>query len=339
MVMQEAMFYETMTDKKVQCQLCARNCIIPEGKVGICRVRINRGGKLYSKVYGRACSVCSDPIEKKPIFHYMPGTYVLSFGTVSCNLRCQYCQNYTITQVRVKEVPLTDLGAPETVVSEARNLACKGIAWTYNEPTVWFEYAYETSKLAKQHKLYTVFVTNGYINPEPLRKLAPYLDTMNIDVKAFTDENYRKMNKAKLSPVINTCELAKKLEIHIELGYLIVPTHNDSTAELQSFSNWVVEKLGENTPVHFLRFQPNFKLLRYPQTPMKTMLNAYTIGIDAGLNYVYLGNLDKPGYEDTYCPNCGKLVIKRVAFRVTENKLMGNKCGSCGAKLAFIVAS
>ncbi|MDI6917151.1 MAG: AmmeMemoRadiSam system radical SAM enzyme, partial [Thermoplasmatales archaeon] len=270
--MKEAMFYEKKDDK-IRCLLCPHKCLIPEGKRGICGVRENRKGVLYSLIYGEASSITPDPIEKKPLYHFYPGSTVLSFGTVGCNFRCRHCQNYSISQAKYGFYPLERI-TPEEIISKAKKYNCRGIAWTYNEPTIWYEFTYDVSRIAKEKNLYTVYVTNGYINEEPLKKIAPCLDAMNIDVKSMNEEFYHKICGGALSPVLRTTELAKKLGIHVELTYLIIPGHNDDESEIKEFCRWVKNNAEGGTPVHFSRFYPHYKMSSLPPTSMETMLKA-----------------------------------------------------------------
>ena len=333
MALKEAMFWDPKPNSAVKCRLCAHNCKISEGKRGICKVRVNRRGKLFSTIYGLVSPGVVDPIEKKPLFHFHPGSRVYSFGTVSCNFKCANCQNWHISQVEPNEGAVKDV-PPESAVALAESYRCKGIAWTYNEPTIWYEYTYAGSKFAKKNKLYTVYVTNGFINPEPLKKLAPYLDALNIDVKSFRDEVYQKICKGRLAPVLATAELAVKLKKHVEITNLVIPTINDDTDQFHELASWVHDKLGPDVPLHFSRFRPYNKLTSLPPTPEKTLVNAYSIAKDVGLKYVFLGNIYHPRYVNTYCPNCGQLAIRRGSLFSTKNiELRKGRCVKCGEKI------
>ncbi|WP_455393175.1 AmmeMemoRadiSam system radical SAM enzyme [[Eubacterium] cellulosolvens] len=331
--MKEAMFWEPKPNKAVKCKLCAHNCKINEGKAGICQVRENKGGKLYTRVYGLVSPGVVDPIEKKPLYNFHPGSRVYSFGTVSCNFKCDNCQNWHISQVNAKEIKVEPV-TPETAVGLAKQYNCKGIAWTYNEPTIWFEYTYDGSKFAKKNGLYSVYVTNGFINPEPLKKISPYLDALNIDVKSFNEDFYRKICKGKLTPVMKTAELAVKLKKHVEITNLVIPTLNDDPDELRGLVTWVHDKLGPDVPMHFSRFHPDNRLKNIPITPEKTLVKAYEIAKDVGLNYVYLGNIYHPRYGNTYCPKCNHLVIRRGSiFGTKDIDLINGKCGKCNYRV------
>jgi pyruvate formate lyase activating enzyme len=320
----------------IRCSLCSHRCVIKDKKRGICQVRENRDGKLYTLNYALASSAVPDPIEKKPLYHFHPGTSVFSLGTVSCNFRCLHCQNFSISQASIDE----SMGflveyPPEGVIELAKQYNCQGVAWTYNEPTIWFEYSYDTSKLAKEEGMYTAYVTNGYMTEEALDKIDPYLDAMNIDVKAFTNEFYKEIVGAKLQPVLDTVERAAKKDIHMELTYLVIPTKNDSSEEIGDFVDWVAG-IDENIPVHFSRFHPDYQLTEIEATPMDTLENARKIGFEK-LKYVYTGNVPGHEGEDTYCYDCGEKLIKRWGFAIkTLNITQDNKCPKCGADIHLV---
>ncbi len=333
MTLREAMFWEVLPDKAVKCQLCAHNCKINDGKSGICLVRVNKGGKLFTMVYGLVSGGVVDPIEKKPLYHFYPGSGVYSFGSISCNFKCANCQNWHISQI-MPQTGLVKEVAPEIAVGLAKQLNCKGIAWTYNEPAIWFEYNYNGSKFAKKLDLYTVYVTNGFINPEPLKMIAPYLDALNVDVKSFDDEFYRKICKGRLEPVLKTAKLAKKLKMHVEITNLVIPTLNDDPEQIRELASWVYHSLGPDTPLHFSRFRPHNKLKNISVTPEKTLVMAYKIAKDIGLKYVFLGNIYHPRYGNTYCPNCGHLAIRRGGtFGVKNINLVNGRCVKCNEKI------
>jgi pyruvate formate lyase activating enzyme len=332
--MREALMWKTAGDKIV-CQLCAHRCHIPAGKSGICGVRKNVSGKLQATTYGKVSSIGPDPIEKKPFNHFLPGTSVLSLGSVGCNFRCDFCQNWSISQEYTTR-GLRDV-EPDQLPQMASRYKCQSISWTYNEPTIWFEYTLDGAKLAKTSGLGTSYVTNGYITEEALREIAPYLDAMNIDVKAFTDEFYQTHSKAKLQPVLDTCVLARELGIHIELTYLVIPALNDNPSELKSFSKWVADSLGQRTPVHFSRFHPDYNLRTSRSTPMDTLHMAHRAAKDEGLKFVYLGNVMHCDEENTYCPKCGALMLERYGLRLATNKSKAGKCGQCGEELHVIL--
>jgi pyruvate formate lyase activating enzyme len=315
-----------------RCGLCAQRCLIQEGKRGLCQVRENRGGQLYSLLYGRASSVAVDPVEKKPLNHFHPGSLVLSMGAVGCNFKCRHCQNSGISCATVETYPLKEISA-ETVVQKTLETNCQGIAWTYNEPTIWYEFTLEASRLAKNKGLYSIYVSNGYISEDALREHSDCLDAMNIDVKAFTDEFYKKIAGARLQPVLDTCALARELGIHIELTYLIIPGHNDSDSELAAYCKWVAETLGTEVPLHFSRFHPDHLMKGDPPTPIETLERAFNIATGNGMEFVYIGNVAMRREENTYCPSCGKLLIERSRFYHTSINMNGNACPNCNKKV------
>jgi len=331
----EAMFWELQKGGVVQCLLCPHNCKIKEDNVGFCGVRKNEGGKLYSLIYGSCSGVADDPIEKKPLNHFYPGSVVLSLGSVGCNFRCLHCQNYHISTAGPNNGSIDEI-SPEKAVDLAKSHGCKGIAWTYNEPTIWFEYTFDSAKLAKKAGLYTVYVTNGYINEEPLRMISPFLDAMNVDVKAFTEGFYKKICKARLAPVLRTCEIAKSLGIHVEVTYLVIPGMNDSLDEIKKFCKWVVESLGVETPVYFSRFHPYFKMKDVSATPLETLFTVFEIAKDAGILYPYLGNVSHAEYENTICPSCNTVLVKRQGFSTEIVGIDNGCCIRCGARIPIV---
>jgi pyruvate formate lyase activating enzyme len=322
-------------DGKVFCDLCPHMCAIAPEKRGICGVRQNHNGTLTTLIYGKASSIHVDPIEKKPLFHFMPGEMALSLGSIGCNFRCLHCQNYSISQAKVEMFQMSNL-SPEQVSEISERDRCRIISWTYNEPTIWHEFTFDSSVVAKERGLATTYVTNGYINEEPLREIAPFLDAMNIDVKAFKDEFYRKVCKAHLQPVLNTVELAHSLGIHVELTYLIIPNMNDSEDEIRDFAKWV-STVSVEIPVHFTRFHPDYMMTDIGPTPISTLDMAFNTAKKEGLAFVYLGNVPSDDRENTYCPDCGTLVIQRTGFRTNIVELKDGKCGKCGRSLNMIV--
>jgi pyruvate formate lyase activating enzyme len=324
----QAKFWKSIDNKNVQCQLCPHNCKINENKRGICGVRENRSGVLYSLIYGLCSSVHEDPIEKKPLYHFYPSSTVLSLGSVGCNFNCDHCQNHEISRAKPEDIHLREI-SPDLAVELAKKHGCRGIAWTYNEPSIWHEYSYDTAKLAKKNKLYTVYVSNGYINEEPLKEISSYLDAINIDVKAFNDNFYKKICKAGLEPVINICELAKNFGIHVEITYLVIPEKNDSVLEIEKFCTWVVEKLGKDTPLHFSRFHPDYKMNNVQPTPLEALIRIYDQAKNLGILYPYIGNVPHGEYEATKCPSCGNIIIERYGFASNIVGLNDGKCNVC----------
>ncbi|PVX25391.1 MAG: AmmeMemoRadiSam system radical SAM enzyme [Candidatus Bathyarchaeum sp.] len=333
--MKEAMFYEKLDDNMVKCNLCSHRCsLIADSKRGICGVRENRAGKLYSLVYGKAVACAVDPIEKKPLFNFLAGSQAYSIATVGCNFRCDNCQNFDISQLpKQRNVIVGQEVSPEDVVFAALQSNCKSIAYTYSEPTIFFEYAYDIAKLAHKQGLKNVFVTNGYITQDALIEISPYLDAANIDLKSFSDDFYQKRCGAHLQPVLDSIKLYKSLGIWIELTTLIIPTLNDSEQELHKIAHFIKEEVGEDTPWHITQFHPTYNLIDLPRTPVTTLRRARKIGLEAGLRYVYEGNVPGETGENTYCPNCKKTLIQRFGYHIQENKIKDSKCIYCGAKI------
>jgi pyruvate formate lyase activating enzyme len=330
----EAMFYEKLDKGLVNCNLCSHRCRkIADSKRGICGVRENRDGTLYSLVYGKPVARSVDPIEKKPLFNFLPGSSTYSVATVGCNFRCDNCQNYDISQLpRVRGTIVGEEVFPKEIVLAAKLNNCKSIAYTYSEPTIFFEYALDIAKLAHKEGLKNVFVTNGYITPEALQSIAPYLDAANIDLKSFSDEFYRKNCKARLEPVLKSIKLHKSLGIWIEITTLIIPTLNDSEKELRKIAEFIKE-VDEDIPWHITQFHPTYQLIEKPITPVTTLRKARQIGIDAGLRYVYEGNVLGENGENTYCPKCQKMLIHRRGYQILENNIKNSKCSHCGTKI------
>jgi len=333
-VLKEAMFYEKLEDNLVNCDLCSHRCRrIADFKRGICGVRENRDGKLYSLVYGKAVARSVDPIEKKPLFNFLPGSRSYSIATVGCNFRCDNCQNYDISQLpKERNIIVGQDVSPEEIVSAAKRSNCASIAYTYSEPTIFFEYAYDIAKLARKEGLKNVFVTNGYITPDALKEISPYLDAANIDLKSFSDEFYRKSCGAHLQPVLDSIRLYKRLGIWIEITTLIIPTLNDSEEELRKIAGFIKE-VGEDTPWHITQFHPMYNLPDLPRTPVSTLRKARQIGLEAGLRYVYEGNVPGETGENTYCYNCGKPLIRRFGYSIQENKIKNSACTYCKTKI------
>ena len=331
----EADHYE-LEGQKIRCLLCPHRCLIAEGGHGRCGVRENRSEKLYSLIYGLASSIHPDPIEKKPFFHFMPGTTSISFGSVGCNLSCRHCQNYGISRASTSEVRMTRI-TPADVVRYASEVDAGSVSWTYNEPIIWHEFTTAASVEAHNAGLRTNYVTNGFISEGPMRELKGLIDAMNIDVKAFRNEFYEDVCKGSLEPVLRTCVLALEMGIHLELTYLIIPGFNDSEKEIAEFCSWVAESLDTSVPVHFSAFHPDYRLTDVSRTPIKKLLAAYDIAGKAGLDFVYIGNVYAGDKDDTYCPRCGSKVIGREGFRVDSQTMNRDCCGKCGASLNMIV--
>jgi pyruvate formate lyase activating enzyme len=327
--MREALLYEKLENKLVHCYLCAHHCRIAEGKFGLCGVRQNISGVLYTHVYGRLCALHVDPIEKKPLYHFLPGSFSFSVATIGCNFQCGFCQNWQISQARIKDgAELDDREVlPEEIVRDALKNNCKSISYTYTEPTIFFEYALDTAKSAKTKGLYNNFVTNGYMTIECIEMIKPYLDAANVDLKFFKDSSYRKICKGRLEPVLDSIRLLNKLGVWIEITTLVVPGENDSQEELGNIAEFIAS-VGKNIPWHISRFHPDYKFNGYAATPETTLRKAQDSGYKAGLNYIYVGNVYGWG-NDTHCPNCKKLLIKREVFSILEYNIKQNKCAFC----------
>ena len=334
-MIKEAVLYDPLVENKVKCNVCAHRCTISEGKVGVCRTRKNDNGKLYTLIYNTVSSEAVDPIEKKPLYHFLPGTLSYSLGTVGCNFRCQHCQNWNISQVTIDETNTMEL-TPEQAVQNAVDAGCKSIAWTYNEPSIWHEYTYDSAVLAKKAGLKTVYVTNGYITPEALRRIAPYLDAYRVDIKSFSDDFYKKVCGARLAPVLESTKLAKELGMHIETITLLIPTMNDSPEEITGLVRWVRDNIGVDTPMHFTRFHPMYKMNDLDATPLDTLEMAYDIAKKEGMRFVYLGNVGGHEYENTYCPKCSTMLIDRGGYRGERIRIKDGKCPECGESIPII---
>ena len=328
--MKQAMFQYPKEQQQVQCSLCSHRCLIAEGKRGICAVRENQGGILYTLVYDKIIARNIDPIEKKPLFHFHPGSLSYSIATPGCNFRCRHCQNADISQLPRDQggMVLGEEFTPEQIVQAARGRRCASISYTYTEPTIYFELAYDTARLAAEVGLRNVFVTNGYITPEALETIRPYLHGANIDLKGFSDNFYRKVCGARLEPVLDAIRLYKQFGIWIEITTLVIPGHNDSDSQLRDIARFIVS-LGKDIPWHVSRFHPTYKLTDQPSTPLETLRRAREIGLEEGLRYVYEGNIPGEG-EDTACWSCGRTLVKRTGFHVEENRVKEGKCSYCG---------
>jgi len=332
--MKEAMLYEKLEENRVRCNLCAHRCLIKEGKRGICLVRENREGTLYTLVYGRSISQAVDPVEKKPLFNFYPGTTAFSVATVGCNFRCAFCQNWNISQVvRDEHLIMGREATPQQLVAMAKRYGCRSIAYTYTEPTIFTEYAYDTARLAHQAGIANIYVTNGYMTEEMLEAFHPYLDAANVDLKAWSDEFYRQYCGARLQPVLDSLRKMKELGVWVEVTTLVIPTLNDSDEELRQIAEFIAQELDVETPWHISRFYPHYKLKDKPPTPVTTLDRARTIGLAAGLRYVYEGNVPGSQGESTFCYNCGKLLIGRYGYRTLEYHIEDSKCAYCGAEI------
>ena len=316
----------------VQCELCPKLCIIEPGQSGECRVRVNIDDTLRTVVYGFPCSIHRDPVEKKPLFHFLPGTSILSLATVGCNLHCRNCQNWEISQANPEDSQAAPC-PPATVVSLAEKYHCPSLAYTYTDPVIFYEYTYDTAKLARERNIRNVLVTAGYINPEPWKRLLEYVDAANIDLKGITDDFYRRVCSATLKPVQEALVLAKTSGIELEVTNLIIPTLNDDPEDIRQLSHWIQANLGRDTPLHFSRFFPRYKMRHLPPTSSKTLELAREIAVDEGLDYVYIGNILSKDGQTTYCPDCRKLLVERRGYAILQNHLRDGHCPDCGKEI------
>jgi len=333
--MKEAMLYARLPGDKVECNLCGRRCTVPEGSAGFCLVRKNEKGKLYSLVYGKACSVCVDPITKKPLSHFHPGSLVLSIATVGCDFRCCFCDNWSISQEKkIKGCAFP----PEKVLEATKENGCQGISYTYTEPTIFFEYAYDTATLAHKQRFFNTFVTNGYMTPEAVQTIAPILDAATVDFKGGGDpEFYNKFSAVpSVEPIYESLREMKKHHIHVEVTNLVAPKIDDSIERIRELATWIRDNLGEDTPFHLLRFHPNYQVADIPSTSLKTLEQACEASSEVGLNYVYMGNVLGHRYENTYCPNCREFLINRFGFEIEKWRLTKDmRCPACGYTISI----
>ena len=338
--MKEAVLYQQTEEQSVVCNLCEHRCLIRPGRIGICGVRENQAGMLYSLVYDRVIAAHVDPIEKKPFFHFLPGTSSFSVSTVGCNFHCLFCQNWDISQMPKDRHGLI-LGkklSPEQIVRQALKSRCATIAYTYTEPTIFFELAYDTARLAATRGLKNIFVTNGYMTPEALTMIQPYLHAANVDLKGFDDTRHRRVCGAKLQPVLDTIQLMKERGVWVEVTTLVIPGHNDTDKELQQIARFL-KSVGEDIPWHVSAFYPAYKMQEVEPTDLATLLRAWQIGKDAGLRYVYCGNLADNSHENTECYRCGKQLVERRSFTVERIALQDGRCPDCQAPIAGVWAT
>jgi pyruvate formate lyase activating enzyme len=329
----EAYLYKNVNEEKVGCLACQRRCIINEGKSGWCHTRVNRGGKLYTLIYGEVSSLSINPIEKKPVFHFYPGSRWLSLGSLGCNFRCPGCQNWEIAHWKEGAMYSEYLSFEESV-AKAKAAGCIGISWTFNEPTLWFEYTLDSAKYARSQGLFTNYVTNGYMTEEALDTIAPFLDVYRVDIKGFSEKTYQRMCNIKdYRKILETTKKAKEYGIHVEVVTNVIPRFNDSEKELHGIAAWIKNTLGPETPWHVTRFYPQLELSHLPPTPIDILERAWSIGKKEGLWYVYLGNVPGHQRENTYCHGCGGLLIERYIFDIVTNKIKGDKCSHCGCTI------
>ena len=326
----EVAYYKKLNDGVVECLTCPKKCKVLNQARGICGNKLNDDGVYYSLVYSKPCTINIDPIEKKPLFHFRPGADAYSLSTAGCNFGCNFCQNWQISQSKPEQIDSYNL-TPNQIVAQAKKSDSKVIAFTYGEPVVFYEYMSDIASLARKEGIHSVMISNGYINQEPLKELCKHLSAVKIDLKAFTEEFYRKYCNGSLQPVLDTLLTLKKTGIWFEIVVLLIPTLNDSAREIKQMCEWIKNNLGDSVPIHFSRFHPEYKLKNLPMTPIKTMEDAHQIAKEAGLRFIYLGNIPKHPAESTYCPNCQKPIIKRVGFRIAENLIKQGKCPFCSA--------
>ncbi len=334
--LKEAMFYKKLDRDEVECGVCFRGCRIQNGKRGFCRNRENQDGTLYNLVYAKPSAIHVDPIEKEPAYHVIPGTYILCFGTAGCNFRCKFCQNWHLSQRSLEEMSYVYQLSPEQAVKMALKKNIPTLSFTYNEPTSFYEYVYDTATLAKENGLKILWHTNGSMNSEPLKQLLKYTDAVTVDLKAFTEDFYQNVSQAALAPVLETLKTIRKENKWLEIVNLHIPTLNDNPEDVEKMCTWIRENLGADTPLHFSRFFPNYRLTSLPPTPISSLERAYTIAKKCGLNYISIGNVPGHKYNSTFCPGCGKKIIARSHFAVLDNHVVEGKCKFCNHSIAGI---
>jgi len=331
----EAQWWQAQDAGRIECQLCPKKCRVDDLERGYCGVRENRGGTYYTHVYAAPCSANTDPIEKKPLFHFLPGSRAFSIATAGCNMDCAFCQNWEISQVRPEQVEAWYL-PPESVAEYAVQSSAPVVAYTYTEPVVFWEYMYDSSVACRARGVRSVMVSNGYILEEPLRKLCKVLDAIKIDLKSFREKYYREVCAGELKPVLDAIKIVKSEGVWLEIVYLMVPTLNDDPAELDELCAWIAQTLGPDVPVHFTRFHPQYRLQNLPVTPIARLEKALEIASGYGLHYVYAGNVTGHPSESTRCPKCKAVVVKRIGYQVLENKISAGKCSACHTPIAGI---
>jgi pyruvate formate lyase activating enzyme len=330
-----ALYWEDAGEKRIKCVLCPRECVVADLERGTCGVRENRGGKYYTLVYERPCSLHNDPIEKKPLFHFRPGSKALSLATAGCNIECKFCQNWEISQFRPEQVPSKHVTAEE-VVRAAERMGSRAIAFTYSEPVIFYEYMKDICLAAEGTGIGRVMISNGYIKEKPLADLLPHMDGVKIDFKAFSESFYKQQCSAHLRPVLDRLVQIREADKWLELVVLVIPTLNDDPKELAAMSRWIVQKLGPDVPIHFTRFHSMYKIKNLPPTPIRTLEKAREIALDAGVHFAYAGNVPGHPGENTYCPSCREILIRRDGYFVEQNRIEGGKCPDCKTSIAGV---
>ncbi len=328
-------YYKVNLGRNVQCLTCPNQCILEPDARSRCQSHVNKDGKLYTLVYGNPCSTHVDPIEKKPLYHFLPSSGVLSIATTGCSFNCLNCQNWEISQVRPEDVSFMDM-FPDAVVKTARENGCSGIAYTYSEPTTFYEYMLDTSRLARKANIKNIWVSNGYINEPPLLELCKTLDGANIDIKSFSEDIYSRLNGGRLKPVLRTLMLLKEKGVWFEITSLVVPTYSDNMEMIKRMCGWILENLGPDYPLHFSRFYPRYKLTHLPPTPVSFLEKARKAAMEMGIHYAYAGNIPQADSNHTYCPSCKKKIIERLGYIITENKIKDGKCSFCRQPIAGV---
>ena len=333
----EARYYKKLPDREIECLLCPRFCKLGDKERGYCGVRENIGGTYYTLVYGKACAIHIDPIEKKPLFHFLPRSSALSLATAGCNVNCKFCQNWEISQVRPEQVSHYDF-PPQVVAEQAQRNHCPVIAYTYTEPVVFYEYMYDASVEARRKGLKNVVITGGHINPEPLKNLIKVVDAIKIDLKAFNQRFYTQYVRGELKPVLDAIKLVHESKVWLEMVYLVIPTLNDSADEFRKLSRWIMKEIGPEVPIHFSRFHPMYLVKNLPPTPISTLEKAQRIALEEGLHYVYIGNVPGHKGESTFCPNCKKTIIQRIGYQIRKTELKKGHCKFCNHPIPGIWA-
>src|SRR5512146_701147 len=331
--MPEARYWNAEPDGRIRCTLCPRDCLLHDGQAGFCFVRQNAGGRLVSLAYGRSTGFASDPIEKKPLAHFFPGTQVLSFGTAGCNLGCRFCQNWDISKARLADRRSME-HTPREVVDLAIEAGCPSIAFTYNDPVIWAEWAIDVAKEAHARGLKTVFVTAGYVGEEAREDIFAHMDATNVDLKAFTEDFYRRVTLSHLAPVLETLQWLGRSGVWTEITNLMIPGFNDDPAETRKLAEWILANMGADVPLHFTAFHPDYKMLDVAPTARATLSHARAIAREVGLHHVYTGNVHDPAGQTTSCAGCGETIVARDGYRILAARLDGDRCGACGARLA-----